>query len=309
MLKVMNYIVDWQRDFFEGRAFLNRSRFAKWRGDQHARVDGEPRDERSSSRRRAVCSRSSSSPPASRRPPAKTYRPAASRRRSRAGRRGRPKHPLTGQASWNILKEGGYNRPPHGGEVPRQLGVLSARMRKRDDLNDRSADEPYAGQRPRCATTTSGFGRRLRPRPAKDEAENLPLFMEQAAEAFAASHWSSHRHRRRQRRSHVSGAQELARRTRSCVPAPPLAARIADALRTGYLARERRSRVLSGRSAVQARAFPARRADPRRRVRHSHGFQGRALRGVRLQRVHRLSRTLFNVRSRISTRSRRIGAR
>ncbi len=65
---------------------------------------------------------------------------------------------------------------------------------------------------------------------------------------------------------------------------------IADALRTGYLARQRRRpRLLSGRPAVQARGHPApRRADPRRRGRHGHRLQaGEVREGVRLADLQR----------------------
>ena len=137
MLKVMHFIVDRQRDFFEkGSPLAQAAHPARGgRGHQHARVDGEPRDEREvrpdAARRPA---RSSSSSPRGCRPRAGgRLGPRHQGADSEApGQDEDPKRPLTDQAIVNILKEGGVQIARRTVAKYRdQLGVLSARMRKR----------------------------------------------------------------------------------------------------------------------------------------------------------------------------------
>jgi hypothetical protein len=94
------------------------------------------------------------------------------------------KNPLTDQAIVNILKKGGVNIARRTVAKYRdQLGVLSGRDAEARLIAVAAAARPYAPDpAPRQRDDRVDVSVLV---PAKDEAENLPLFMELAERAFA----------------------------------------------------------------------------------------------------------------------------
>ena len=149
----------------------------------------------------------------------------------------------------------------------------------------------HSGDRP--CTVRASTSRRLRARSREGRGREPAAVHGAGGGRVRADRRTSvrgHRHRRRLRRRHVAACSQRAR-GRSTPFLRVVRHRVAPRHRRRAAHRlsaraRRRARLLSGRSAVQARGHPAtRRADPRRRSGHGHGLQaGEVREGVRLRR-------------------------
>ena len=210
MLKVMNYIVDRQRDFFEkGVQYLKPLTLREVAEviNMHE-SHGQPRDERevrADAARRAAAQ------------VLLLVGPLDHRRRRRVGARhqGADREARVGRGSEASAHRSGDRQHPEGERRP-------DRAPHRRQVS-RPARRPLGAHAQAGMTAVDRRGTSLRHDvaaidvsvlvPAKDEAENLPLFMEQAAAAFANStvHVRSRRHRRRLDRRHAGAcSSELA---------------------------------------------------------------------------------------------------